>query len=391
MTRDELQNQVAEWASSYRRIMLAWATSVGKSRGFIAIQSALGNPKTYLVVSERPHIENWEIEYRKCGREDLLKNTTILCYASLKNFVDTKVDLLGLDEVHHSSDLRISYLKTIKSSTIVAMSATTNLSISYTLKAAFGEFKESIIPLSYAIEQGWIQKPQIILIPLVLDAINKSETIEVIKRPIKRTIECDFQDRLKFLKASNTKLVIHCTELEKYKYYDDRVKYFQDLVTLDPSDDKAVFKLKIAGLERKKYLSSLKTAHISEFLNSGELDKKRFICFCGSIKQAESLSKNVIHSKISHPERVLKAFKDGKINELFAVSMLKEGVNIPNIQACVITQLDSKERDFVQKAGRALRNPDDPTVYIFFFRDTQDEKYLKAALTNIDDKYIQWI
>lgn len=95
--------------------------------------------------------------------------------------------------------------------------------------------------------------------------------------------------------------------------------------------------------------------------------------FCGSIKQAESLSKNVIHSKISHPEKALKAFKDGELNELFAVSMLKEGVNIPNIQACVITQLDSKERDFVQKAGRALRNPDDPTVYIFFFKDTQDE------------------
>lgn len=84
MTRDELQNQVAEWANSYSRIMLSWATSVGKSRGFIAIQAALGTPKTYLVVSERPHIENWEEEYRKCGREDLLKNTTIFCYASLK-------------------------------------------------------------------------------------------------------------------------------------------------------------------------------------------------------------------------------------------------------------------------------------------------------------------
>lgn len=113
--------------------------------------------------------------------------------------------------------------------------------------------------------------------------------------------------------------------------------------------------------------------------------------FCGSIEQAEALSKNVIHSKISHPERVLADFKEGKINELFAVSMLKEGVNIPNIHACIITQLDSKERDFVQKAGRALRNPDDPMVFVFFFRDTRDEEYLKVALKNLDDKYIQWI
>lgn len=84
MTRDELQQQVAGWIEECNRIMLAWPTSVGKSRGFIAIQSRLGTPKTYIVVSEKVHIENWEEEYRKCGREDLLANTIIFCYASLK-------------------------------------------------------------------------------------------------------------------------------------------------------------------------------------------------------------------------------------------------------------------------------------------------------------------
>lgn len=371
--------------------MLAWPTSVGKSRGFIAIQSRLGTPKTYIVVSEKAHIENWEEEYRKCGREDLLANTIIFCYASLKNYVDTKVDLLGLDEVHHSSELRISFLKTIKASKIVAMSATTNFDVSYTLKAAFGAFKESAIPLTFAIEQGWIQKPQIVLVPLTLRDDERTEVYTYNRKPIKKSITCDYPDRFRFIKQPNTELNVRCTELEKYSIHEERVKYFSKLFLEDPSNKTTSFMLKRAGLERKNYLSSLKTIYIKDFLSHKELEGKRYICFCGSIEQAEALSKNVIHSKISHPERVLADFKEGKINELFAVSMLKEGVNIPNIHACIITQLDSKERDFVQKAGRALRNPDDPMVFVFFFRDTRDEEYLKVALKNLDDKYIQWI
>lgn len=391
MTRDELQQQVAGWIEEYNRIMLAWPTSVGKSRGFITIQARLGTPKTYIVVSERNHIENWEEEYRKAGREDLLANTTIFCYASLKNYVDTTIDLLGLDEVHHSSELRVSFLKTIKSSKIVAMSATTNFDVSYTLRAAFGAFKESAISLAYAIEQGWIQKPQIVLVPLTLRNDERTEVYSYMRKPIKRTLTCLYPDRFKFIKLANTKLDVMCTEYEKYLIYDEKVKYFTRVWQEHPTDTMINFRLKRAGLERKQYLSSLKTQYIKDFLAQKELKGRRYICFCGSIEQAEELSDNVIHSKVSHPEKVLAKFKEGKVNELFAVNMLKEGVNIPNIHACIITQLDSKERDFVQKAGRALRNPNDPMVFVFFFRDTRDEEYLKVALKNLDDKYIQWI
>lgn len=392
MTRDELQQQVAEWSVEVDRIMLAWPTSVGKSRGFIAIQEKLQPKSTYIVVSELAHIENWEEEYRKHGKEDLLAKTTIFCYASLKKYVDTKVDLIGLDEVHHSSQLRLEYLKRIKTSKIVAMSATTNFDVSYALKHAFGTFRESVIPLSFAIEQGWIRKPQIVLIPLTLQSDERTEVYTIERKPVKRTVNCTFPERFKYLKIPNAKINIACTEYEKYVMYDELVQYYsRKYKESDYSDEKLGFMLKRAGLNRKKYLSTLKTSYIQNFLKSEELNGRRFICFCGSIEQAETLSDNVIHSKISHPERVLAKFKEGEINELFAVNMLKEGVNIPNIHACIITQLDSEERDFVQKAGRALRNPDDPTVYVFFFRDTRDEEYLRVAVKTLDSKYIQWI
>ena len=70
--------------------------------------------------------------------------------------------------------------------------------------------------------------------------------------------------------------------------------------------------------------------------------------------------------------------------------MITEGMNITNIEAGIITQLDGKERLFIQKAGRVLR-ADDPIAYIFYYKNTQDEVYLKNALENIDEKYVKYI
>jgi superfamily II DNA or RNA helicase len=70
--------------------------------------------------------------------------------------------------------------------------------------------------------------------------------------------------------------------------------------------------------------------------------------------------------------------------------MITEGMNLTDIQTGIIVQLDGKERLFVQKFGRSLR-AEDPVTFIFYFKDTQDEVYLKTALENVDAKYIQHI
>ena len=72
------------------------------------------------------------------------------------------------------------------------------------------------------------------------------------------------------------------------------------------------------------------------------------------------------------------------------MGMITEGMNLNDIQAGIITQLDGKERLFIQKVGRVLR-ADSPVCYIFYYKDTQDENYLKTALENIDSKYVQHI
>ena len=70
--------------------------------------------------------------------------------------------------------------------------------------------------------------------------------------------------------------------------------------------------------------------------------------------------------------------------------MITEGMNLNGIEAGIIVQLDGKERLFVQKCGRALR-AEDPVVYIFYYKDTQDDVYLKGALENIDEKFVKYI
>ena len=70
--------------------------------------------------------------------------------------------------------------------------------------------------------------------------------------------------------------------------------------------------------------------------------------------------------------------------------MITEGMNLTDIQVGIIVQLDGKERLFIQKFGRSMR-AEDPVSFIFYYKDTQDENYLKNALENIDSKYVQHI
>ena len=80
---------------------------------------------------------------------------------------------------------------------------------------------------------------------------------------------------------------------------------------------------------------------------------------------------------------LIEKFNEGEIDNLYAVGMLQEGLNLKNIEIAIISQLDGNTRGFLQKMGRGLRS-ELPEIYIFAFRDSKDEKYLNKALSNID-------
>ncbi len=62
--------------------------------------------------------------------------------------------------------------------------------------------------------------------------------------------------------------------------------------------------------------------------------------------------------------------------------MAQEGLNLTDIEVCIIVQLDGEIRGFLQKVGRSLRGKD-PKVYILYVENTKDEEYLRKALDEI--------
>ena len=149
--------------------------------------------------------------------------------------------------------------------------------------------------------------------------------------------------------------------------------------------------LNIASV-RKKFIAEVKTERVKELVNKFRDSDSRFICFTGSINQSKELgSDSSVHSKNSkeHNQELIDCFNRMECSELFAVKMLREGVNLTQIEKGIITQLDSTIGSFFQMLGRCLRH-EFPEMHLMLLENTQDVKYFNNSMENFDDKYITW-
>ena len=372
-----------------RNLILEWCTGVGKSFNAINLQTQMNSQKTFICVAEVAHIQNWKDEYIKHGFEELLKTTEIFCYASLKKYANKECDLLILDEAHHVfSEARMELLKSLKTKRFIGLSATISDEHKSFLKDLYPNITEYEITLEQAIEMELIPKPIVNIMLLDLNNTDKTEIIEFTRgRNIYET-HCDYAQRNSYMfgKERNGKfkyptinLKIHCTQKEKYDYLDamyERARLTKRMGWLRH------------GSNRKKFLADCKTQTLKELC--GQLKEKRFICFCGSIEQAELLGgSNAIHSK-KDAKKVLERFNSYEINSLYAMKMANEGMNLPGIEVGILGQLDGVERPLLQKFGRSLR-AEFPEAYVLAFRNTKDMDYLKNVTENIPSEYIKYI
>lgn len=385
-SRQLIKSKCEELFDIWPILILQWSTGCGKTINAINLQARMNSQKTFICVAEIAHIKNWQDEYIKHGFEHLLKSTEIFCYASLKKYKDKSCDLLILDEMHHfGSDNRIDILSTIKYNALIGLSATIELSDKIDFTTTFSKPQIYTITMEEAIEMELLPKPKVYLIPLKLDNSIKSETIEFKRGRNINEIHCDYLQRNSYIYAKRKyptlNLVIHCTQQEKYEYLEanyERAKIF-----------KRSGWLRHGGI-RKKFLSDCKTDKLMEITQNLELIEKRFICFCGSIEQAEILGKdNCIHSK-KEVKSIIHKFQSKEINSLYAIKMLTEGQNLEGIEAGIIGQLDGTERPFVQRNGRMLR-AEFPEIYVLYFQGTKDEDYLQNVINTIPEAYISYI
>lgn len=394
LNKTTLQEMAVKSLVENKRVALQWATGVGKGYTAVKAIKEIKPTNVLIVVAETAHKKNWAEEIEKAGGVDFtVTQITIECYASLKKYSKTSWDMVILDEAHHvGSDIRLEAFSSMKCNMILVLSATLDVELLQCLDMIFGKFISIKIGIQESIDEGYLPEPKICLIPLELDYIHRTETIEESwgKSAKRNTIVCQtMKESWSYRKNKkmfpNTKLIIKCTEYEKYHYLTEQMDFWMKRYI---STRQEVFKTKALqlGSKRKAYLGGIKTPYVLRLMES--LKSKRYICFCTDILQADVLGgDNAIHSKKSNNQQIIDAFNDGKKNSLFAVGMAQEGMNLNDIQAGVIVQLDGKERAFIQKFGRTLRAKN-PVQYIFYYKFTQDEKWLNNDLEGIDKKFI---
>lgn len=346
-------------------VVLKFATGVGKS--LIAIKCfeqyfAEKGADGYLIIKQIDHEENWRREFIKWGKEHLLDHITFFCYASLHKYEDTETGFLILDEVHALSEGREGKLEKIKWEKGLALSATIPKEVATRLKE-LGFKSTYTVSLQDAIDFDILPPPEIYV----------------------NYIELDDVEKLYVWSKKDLKLL---TQKEYYKRISKRVVYWQNQY-MRSGEAWQERKWLFSALERKKFMTSCKTKRAGEIIQY--LKGKRFVCFTGGIEQCKKLGvSQAIHSKIHKKERaiILQDFNELKTNELYAVGMLREAMNLEGIEAGLIVQLDNQQGSFTQMAGRTMRAIA-PEIYILLCRDTKDEDYFEKATKGINPQYIK--
>lgn len=343
-----------------------FATGVGKTLLFIKLLEEMGG-KWNIVLAETNHKNNWIDEFIKHDKVGLLKNVEFFCYASLHKHLND--ENYCFDEVHTllNTPRRLNFLRDLVDMNLkrfVGLSAT----LSRTQKSNLNDILPNVfyhkVPISYAIEKEILPEPKVYLIGIDLKATKQIHPFNVTKNK-----------------------TLYYNSVDWYNAQSNRIDYYKQLYFNSRNEWEKTRWLR-EGNNRKKFLAELKTPFAAQLLT--KLQDKRLICFTYSISQSEILSKgNSIHSKISSElrEDMIKDFNEGKIDKLFTTKMLREGMNLNNIEVGVMVQLDNNIRSMSQSLGRVLRSSY-PEYYILYVKNTQDEVYLNTVLEEFNKEYV---
>lgn len=402
--RAPIQNEAFKKLFKYNNLLLKWGTGTGKSRVAVLacdyIYDREFDEKILLLVAERAHKDNWKKEFVKFLGEERAKEVlgivTIECYASMHKYKNTTWNFIIFDECHHlQSEKRQEILETMEAKYVLALSATPGRAAYDALSWTFGRFEIDEISTQDAIDSEYLPEPRIVCIPLELERFERTETIDMkMSSRTVITISDNWSNRWKYLrnkqKYARYEVIFHCTQKEKYEYINEQFEYWKKQYFRNQGNERLKNMWLQWGSKRKRFLGELKTTRALELINGLRKSSRRFICFCSSIEQAHALGgERAVHSQNKNSPAVIKSFNDRKIDEIFAVGMLVEGVTLTDIEVGIIVQLDGNERQFIQKSGRMYRSKK-PLIYIFYYKGTRDEEYLQKALEGINEEYVEY-
>lgn len=373
------------------------ATGVGKSKMAINIIEKCYNifkakgivPKILLVVpTENLRDSNWPDEFKKWGKEYLMEFITGICYKSLPTVKDQHYQLVILDEWHNITPLNSSYFYYNKTDALLALSATKPRDLLKLEVAAKLKMTEVFkVTLDTAVKLRLVTPYQLTVISVPLD------------------------DTDRYISPNKKNSQFKATEVYRNSYLSGLIEEYKkqlkgmfqmdaDFNIVKPKFSDRVLRsmIKDLALKRMHMIYNLKSKFKAAQYILSQFDKdERILTFCGSIEHADALSENgqTFHSKLKGKDRGkhLDSFKAEEINRLTCVNSLNEGQNISNVDTGLIVQLNSNELHTIQRIGRALRYRPGHTaqVIILCAEGTQDEVWVKEALSSLESNNIRWI
>lgn len=344
------EKALSEWLIT-RQGLLVLPTGTGKTK--IAIDAIKEvSPKKVLIIVPTQKLRDisWPKEIKKWK---LKTKVEIVCYASIAKIIDQDFDLVIADEMHRVTENNIVFFYNNRIKMLLGLTAT-NPKDKY-------ELLKPICPVIYEMSLD--------------EAINANAVADYRINIIYISLD----NKEKYIEAGNKRTKFLTTEEAQYKYMNKIINGIRYSGKQVPD---------FLYMKRMRFIYNLKSKskYAKKFIE--DLDYNRLLIFCGSIDQAEYITKYTYHSRTN--DKYLKQFIDQKINTLAAVKALNEGINLPLVDTAFIVQLNSKELDLVQRIGRVLRTDKDTPaqIYILVAINTQDEAWVEKATAYFDQAKI---
>ena len=357
----------------------------------------------YLICKESTHKKNWLDDIKKHNMVNVGKTMKTVLYASLKN-QKIKADYVILDECHALTPKRIEALKNIlqRGTKLIFLSATIPDEKKYLMNELCKKIHYNIITLNQAFKLKLLPEPSLMAHGIRLSSeIVDGRMWEFTARKSKdgHIVRCSHEGMFNAMKKHKKTVGIVCqgSEQELYDAMTNQMSYYyelsQDMNIAYPIRTGCRNKYLNIASSRKKFLAEVKTRYVKSLVGEFRNSKSRFICFTGSIKQVKEVSQgNAVHSgnEENFNQDLIDCFNRLECDELFAVKMLREGINLTQIEKGVITQLDSGIGSFFQMLGRCLRH-EFPELHLFVIKGTQDEVYFNNSMKGFNQKYVTWV
>lgn len=364
MTREEVNSLALSKIDGTKCLILELITGMGKTKVAIDLMNHIcdrvfrndNSPTSILIlVAKIVHKQTWLDEMKKWGgiKSDYI---TIECYESLKNYENSRFDVVVADEMQHLSEARLEVLNTISiNEAFIGLSAT----IKRDMRDYFiNNYDAKVIKcgLREAVEDEVLPEPTVYLIPLTLDTTKFTYKIKKFGRDI-ITTQKGYYDTVSSL-----------IDWYKSKYFNSRNERMKNLW------------LSTAG-KRLKWCAEQKESLVLSLLD--KFRNYKTLTFCSSIEQSERLGKYNITSKNKSSIKNLEMFNANKIKHITACNILNEGVNLTNCKVGIFCNLNSSEIIVKQRVGRILRHKS-PVIIIPYFENTREEELVQKMIEEYD-------